>query len=126
LITSENSTGPPDFRASRISRALASASDFCARGGELAVDVAELLVRQHGVVVADEQVGLGAILLDLGLGVGEPHPHPIDLAGQPCAGRAGLVLLGGLLQHQVAVGHRVGDLRGKLGILRLELDRDDA
>jgi hypothetical protein len=97
-----------------------------ARGGELAVDVAELLVRQHGVVVADEQVGLGAILLDLGFGIGEPHAHAIDLAGEPCAGRAGLVLLGGLLQHQVALGHRVGDLRGKLGILRLEFDRDDA
>ena len=43
-----------------------------------------------------------------------------------CAGGARLLLLGGLLQDQIALGDRVGDLRGKLGILRFELDRDDA
>jgi hypothetical protein len=65
------------------------------------------------------------LLLDLGLGVGDLAAQDV-ISRQPRAGAAGLVLLGRLLQHQIALGDRVGGLRGEIGILRLELDRDHA
>ena len=80
-----------------------------ARGGKLGVEVAELLVRQRGVVVADEQIGLGAILLDLGLRLGDLARAAVRSRRRATAGRAGLLLLGGLLQRQIALGDRVGD-----------------
>ena len=98
----------------------------CPRGGELRVEIAELLVRQRRIVVADEQIGLGAVLLDLAFRLGHAGAQPLDLTQKPSAGAARLVLLGGLLHHQVGLGDRIGDLRGELGVLRLELDRDHA
>ena len=53
---------------------------LAARGGDLGVDFAELLVAERRVVGADEQVGARAELLGLGLGVG-------DLAAQLCRSR---------------------------------------
>src|ERR1700722_20818997 len=101
---------------SRISLALVSASIFCARGGELRVDFAELLGRQRGVVVADKQIGLGAEVLDLGLGVFHFLAHRIDLAGKPLSGALGLVLLGLALAYQIAIGDGVGGPRGEVGV----------
>ena len=57
-----------------------------ARGGELGIDVAELLRRQRRVVGADQKIGLGAEILDLGLGVFDVLAHRIDLAGKPLPG----------------------------------------
>ena len=68
-----------------------------ARGGKLGVEVAELLHRERGVVRADQKVRLGAERLDLGFGVGDLLAQRLDLAGQPLAGAARLILLG-LLQ----------------------------
>ena len=108
-----------------MSFALASASAFCARG-ELAVEIAELLVGKGGIVVADEKIGLRAVLFDLGLCLRQVCAQPFDLAREPAAGGAGLLLLGRLLEPQVGLGHGVGDLRGQLRALRFELDGDDA
>ena len=58
-----------------------------ARGGELRVDVAELLRRERRVVGADQEIGVGAERLDLGFGVGHLLAHGFDLAGEPFARR---------------------------------------
>ena len=97
-----------------------------ARGGELGIDVAERLRRQRGVVVADQEIGLGAEILDLGFRLFHLLPHGVDFAGEPLRRGLGLVFLGLALPHQIAVGDGVGDLGGKLGILRQEIDVDDA
>ena len=97
-----------------------------ARGREIAVGFAQRLVRQRGVVGADEQVGLGAEVLDLRLRFGDALAQHVDLAREPAARRAGLLLPRGLLQREVVVGDRVGDARRKLRIGRLEFDRDHA
>ncbi len=97
-----------------------------ARGGELGVEVAELLHRQRGVVGADQKVRFGAERLDLGIGLGDLLAHGLDFAGEPLAGAARLVLLGFLLALQISVGDGVGDFRGELGIFRQEIDENDA
>ena len=90
--------------------------------GELGIDVAELLVRQRGVVGADEQARLGAEVLDLVFGLRHLLAQRLDLAGQPLPCRLGLRLTRILLQHQIAVRDRIGDARSKLGIFGLEFD----
>src|SRR4051812_26659316 len=51
---------------------------------------------------------------------------PVDIGAEPARGVAGHVLLRGLLHGKVELGNRVRAFRGKLRILRAELDRDDA
>ena len=85
-----------------------------------------MLVRQRGVVGADEEIALGAIFLDFCFRVGDLGAQAHDLAGEPLAGGAGLVLFVGLLQRLIAFGDGVGSPRGKFRICRIELDRDDA
>ena len=97
-----------------------------ARVVELGVDLAHLLVRQRGVVGADEQRRFGTEVLDLGFGVGDLLAQIFDLAREPLAGVARLLLARILLEHEIAVGDRIGDAHGKLGILRLEFDHDHA
>ena len=97
-----------------------------ARGREIAVRFAERLVRQRGAVGADEQIGLGAEVLDLRLRLGHLPAQHVDLAGEPAARGAGLVLARGLLQREIILGDRIGDPRGKFRIGRLEFDRDHA
>ena len=126
-MMSENSIGVPALSASRMSFAFAFGIGLLrARGGELRVEIAELLVRQRRVVVADEQIGLGRDIARPWLRPRRPwraasrsrrramrRPRASGPAWRP-AGSAG------------SLGDRVGDLRGKLRILRFELDRDDA
>ena len=95
------------------------------RTGELRVDVAELLGGKRGVVGTDEEIGFGAERLHLGFCIRDLLAHPIDLAGEPFAGVARLVLLRRLLALEIGVGDGVGDARGKLRILGQEVDDDD-
>ena len=64
------------------------------RIAELGVDLAHLLVRQRGVVGADEQARLAAEILDARFGFGDLLAQAIDLAREPLPGGAGLILLG--------------------------------
>ena len=68
---------------------------------------------------------LGAVLLDRALGLVHLGAQGVDLGLEPLAGLARRVTLGRLLHVDVAVGDRIGDARGKFGIFRRELDRDD-
>ena len=107
-----------------MSRARASASAFCARAAETwLLSSVSCWFDQAGVVGADEQIGLGAVILDLGLGLRHLVAQLLELAGQPFAGRARLVLLRHLLERQIFFGDHIGDLGGELRIGRLELDR---
>ena len=100
LTISEYSIGPARFqRLADQPRLRFGVGLLRARRAELGVEFAELLVRQRRVVGADEQIGPGAKLLDLGLGLGDLPAQRLDLAGEPLAGVAGLILLRGLLQH---------------------------
>ena len=96
------------------------------RCGQFAVRLAERLARQGGVVGADEQVRLGAELLDLALRLGDLGPQIVDLAGEPATRGSRLVLARVLLEYEVVFRNRVGDARGKLRVGGLELDRDHA
>ena len=68
---------------------------------------------------------MAAERLDLGLGILDLLAHRLDLAGEPGAGAARLILLGLLLALKIRVGDGVGDARGELGIFREEIDDDD-
>ena len=96
-----------------------------ARGGQFGIDLAELLRGERRVVGADEEIGLGAEVLDLGFGILHFLPHRFDFAGQPLARALGLLFLGLALAQQITVGNSVGDPRRKFGILRQEIDVDD-
>ena len=63
---------------------------------------------------------------DARLGFRDLLAQIVDLARQPAAGGFRLLLPRVLLQHQIAVGDRIGDARGELRIARLEFDDDDA
>ena len=97
-----------------------------ARRGDLRIDLGELLSRAATYCWSREQIGLGAIGVDLGFGVRHLVAQACDLAGEPIAGRAGLVLLRRLLHPQVSLGDRVGDAGGEIGIGGNEIDADDA
>ncbi|MHC2415366.1 hypothetical protein ACVJGC_007957 [Bradyrhizobium diazoefficiens] len=97
-----------------------------ARVVELGIDLAHLLVRQRRVVGPDEQRRLGAEVLDLGFGVGNLLAQILDLAREPLAGIARLVLARILLEHEIAVGDRIGDAHGEIRVSRLEFDHDHA
>ena len=71
------------------------------------------------------QVRLSAERLDLAFGVGDLLAQGLDLAGEPLAGIARLVLLSLRQALQEGVGDGIGDPRGKLGIFRQEIDDDD-
>jgi hypothetical protein len=92
------------------------------RRRHLGVQVGELLVRQRDGAATEEQVGLGAVCLDLALGLRHLVAQFLELAGQPFARRARLVLLGHLLECEVFLGDEIGDLRRQLRIGRLEFD----
>ena len=125
--TSETSTASPDCSMSRIRCAFELGVRLLRpRVVQLGVDFAHLLVGKRGVVGADEQAGFGAEILDARLVFGDLLAETVDLAGQPLPGGTGLILLGRLLQHEVTFGNRIGDLRRKLGIARLEFDDDHA
>ena len=127
LRMSEDSSGPPERSISRISLALASRVGLLrARGGELRVDVAKRLRGERRIVGADQEIGLGAKRLDLRFGVGHLLTHGFDLAGEPFAGGACLLLLRRLLAHQVGLGNGVGDFGGEFRVLRQKVDDDDA
>ena len=83
---------------------------MCARGSKLAVEVPELLVGKRRVVVADEKVGLGTVLFDLGLRLRQICTQPLDFPGQPRPCCAGLVLLRSLLEPQIRIGNAIGYL----------------
>ena len=93
---------------------------------QLRIEFAHLLVGQCGIVGADEQAGFGAEILHPRFRVGHFPAQTVDLAGQPLPGRPRLLLARVLLQHQIALGNRVGDPRGEIRIARLEFDDDDA
>ena len=76
---------------------------------QLGIQFAHLLVRQRGVVGADEQAGLGAKILDPRFGIRDLLAQIVDFTRQPLPGRLGLLLPRVLLQHQIAFGDRVGD-----------------
>ena len=97
-----------------------------ARCRDLRIDVAKLLRRQRGVVVADKQARLGPVRFDLGLGLHDLLAQGLDLAGQHLASGLRLLLFDLALQLQKSVGDSVGDAGGKLRILRQEIDDDDA
>ena len=97
-----------------------------ARIVQLRVELAHLLVRQRGVVGADEQAGFRAEILDPGFGLADLLAQAVDLARQPQAGGFGLLLPRILLQHQIAIGDRIGDARRQFRVPRLEFDDDDA
>ena len=84
-------------------------------GGDLRIEIAELLRRQGGIVRSDQEIGIAAERRDLGLGVGDPLLHGLNFARQPIYGRARLILLGRALAHQIFVRDGVGDIGGKLG-----------
>ena len=93
LAMSEESIGLPERMSSRSCFARASRSAFCPR----AAAICELIsvsccARQRRVVGAGEQIGLGAVVVDLGFGVADLLAHLVDLAGKPGAGGAGLIL----------------------------------
>ena len=102
------------------------ASPFCARGGELRVHVAKRLRGERRIVGADQEIGVGAKRLHLRFGVGHLLTHGFDLAGEPFACGACLLLLRRLLAHQVGLGNGIGDFGGKFRVLRQKVDDDDA
>ena len=107
----------------------AFACEFGLRGAglrELRAEVAQLLRIDADIVGAEEEPGLAAILLDLGLGLADPLPKPVDVGAEPARGVAGHVLLRGFLHGEIELGDRVRTLRGKLRVLRAELDGDNA
>jgi hypothetical protein len=66
LATSEESS---DWRAKRLADlpgARLGVGAFAPGGGDLALQLGELLADQAGIVAADEEIGLGAVILDLG------------------------------------------------------------
>ncbi len=124
---SELSIGCPEATASRISRARASESAFCARAPDTWVfRSVSCWFDSVTVPLPKIQVGAGAERLDLALGLRHLVAQLLELAGQPFAGGARLILLRHLLEGQVFFRDQVGDLRRKLGIGGLEFDRDDA
>ena len=99
---------------------------LAARRRDLRIDLGQLLGRQRSVVGADEQVGAGTVSLDLGFGVRHLGAQIGDLAGQPVAGGAGLILPRRLLHLEIGFGDAVGDAGGEIGIGGEEVDADDA
>ncbi len=99
---------------------------LAARRRDLRIDLGQLLSRQRGVVSADEQIGPGAIGLDLGFGVRHLGAQIGDFAGQPIAGSAGLILFRRLLHLEIGFGDAIGDAGGEIGIGGEETDADDA
>ena len=97
-----------------------------ARGGELRVHVAKRLRGERRIVGADQEIGVGAKRLHLRFGVGHLLTHGFDLAGEPFACGACLLLLRRLLAHQVGLGNGVGDFGGEFRVLRQKVDDDDA
>jgi hypothetical protein len=109
----------------RTSRALVFGIGLLApRGGNLRVDLGELLTCQGCAVGTCEKIGFGAEVLHLGFGFRDFLAHVVDFAGEILAGAARLFLPGGLLQLEITVGHGIGDLRGDFWIARLECNRD--
>ena len=82
---------------------------LAARGGELRVEVAELLVRQRRIVGADQQIRLGAKRLDPPFGFRDLGAQLFDFTGQPLAGAARLLLLGVPLAGDIGLGDGIGD-----------------
>ena len=98
-----------------------------ARRRNLRIDLGELLIGQRGIVGADEQIGLGAIVLDLGFGVRHLGAQIGDLAGQPIAGGAGLILLRRLLHLEVGLRRSALATRAaRSGSAELKSTRDHA
>ncbi len=95
---------------------------LAARRGDLRIDLGQLLGRQRGVVGADEQIGPGAIGLDLGFGVRHLGAQIGYFAGQPIAGGARLILLRRLLHLEIGLGDAIGDAGGEIGIGGEEID----
>ena len=102
LTMSENSIGVAGFQGARGSvRAFASASAFCARAAASCAlnspscwfDSVVLLVPMNRLVLARYFSTLASASATL-------LAQPLDLAGEPVAGAARLVLLGGLLQQR--------------------------
>ena len=122
---SENSIGVPAFNASRMSFAFASASAFCARAAaSWALKSPSCWFDSIVLLLPTNRLVLERYCSTLASACGDVGAQPVDLAGQPRAGRTRLLLLRGLLQHEIGLGDGIGDLRGKLRILRFELDRD--
>ena len=111
LITSEDSSGPPRLSMSRMKRAFDSSSAFCERAAARSrfnspsvwFDSVVLLVPMNRLVLERNSSTLASASAT------RLRMH-VDLAGEPAAGGAGLVLARGLLHHQIVVGDRVGDL----------------
>ena len=97
-----------------------------ARGRELRGQFGELLLAEIGIVGADEEIGLGAELLDVVFRLHHLGPQFVDLGREPLAGAARLLLLVGLLDGEIGIDDRIGDARGQFRILRLEFHQDDA
>jgi hypothetical protein len=86
-----------------------------ARRGKLRVYVAERLRRERRVVGTDQKIGVGPERLNLRFGIGHLLTHAFDLAGEPFARGACLLLLRRLLAHQIGFGNGVGDSAASFG-----------
>ena len=106
------SIGCPEATASRISRARASASAFCARAADTWVlSSVSCWFDRLVLLLPKNRLELGAERLDLALGLRHLVAQLLKLAGQPFAGGARLILLRHLLERQVFFRDHVGDLR---------------
>ena len=91
---------------------------------QLRVDLGELLVVEHGVVLAREQACLGAEPLQLGVRLLGCLAQVIDLAPEPARGLGVLAQLSGRVELDIGAGDRIGRLGGELGGLRHGVDAD--
>ena len=86
----------------------------------------ELLGREHRIVAAHQEVGLRAIGGNLGLGLLHPILQIGDFRAEKASGGGVRFLLRIALGGKIGLGDGVRDLRGKLWVLRRELDRNNA
>ena len=96
------------------------------RGGQLPVEIAELLGRERRAVGSNQKIRFGAERLYPRFRVGHLLAHQFDLAGEPLAGGARLLLRRRALPLDVGVRDGVGDARCKFRILRQKVDDNDA